>query len=59
MSEPENVVPLDQGKVTYFKVPAAVLKATLDVLNQLPRGQVNDLASALEQCVRNGDVSDG
>ena len=54
MSEPDKIVPLDGEKITYFRVPAGVLKATLDVLNQLPRGQVNDLATALERCAQNG-----
>lgn len=55
----KNIVPLEHEQVTYYRVPAAVLARTLEILNQLPRGQVNDLANALEQCVRNGDVSDG
>ena len=54
----ENVVPLSPDKVTRFPVEAAVLAAMLEILNQLPRGQANPLATAIEQIIQRGPIED-
>ena len=41
--------------IIYYAVPATVLAETLNVLNQLPRGQVNALCSQIERCRRIGE----
>jgi len=57
-AKPENVVQMDRERVTRYAVPAAVLARTLEVLNQLPRGQVNELATILEQIAQAGPIED-
>lgn len=42
-------------EVVYYAIPASVLAEVLNVLNQLPRGQVNALCMQIEQCRRIGE----
>lgn len=52
---PEEDQSAPQPEIVYYAVPAVLLAQMLNVLNQLPRGEVNALATQLEQCQRIGE----